>query len=185
MKPILFSTSMVEAIIEGRKTQTRRTIKEPFQSWSNGEYSPEWYDALKTQCKYGQVGDVLWVREKWQHNRIPSGSPYFYYADESNYDREHSKWKPSIHMPKDACRLFLKINNIRVERLQDISEEDAYKEGCDKKLGHKFNISCGESLEDVPHRFIFSELWKSINGKESWDANPLVWVIEFERIEKP
>jgi hypothetical protein len=88
-------------------------------------------------------------------------------------------------MPKEACRLFLKITNVKVERLQDISEEDAYKEGCDKKLGHKFNISCGESLEEVPHRFIFYKLWQSINGEQSWNDNPYVWVLEFEQCEKP
>jgi hypothetical protein len=217
IKPILFSTPMVQAILEGRKTMTRRIVKPQPPDWckyfgtsiftpkgyisGRGE-SPEGYGEKFIKCQYGTKGDILWLRETWQKHCIEtetdentwaateykSTGQYVYKADNYILPKDSvvfGKWKPSLFMPKEACRLFLKITNVKVERLQDISEEDAYKEGCDKKLGHKFNISCGESLEEVPHRFIFYKLWQSINGEQSWNDNPYVWVLEFEQCEKP
>lgn len=178
-RPILFSIPMVEAILEGRKTQTRRIAKlQPFE----GEYymqiaTDEFVYVSKNaysgpyQCPFGKVGDILWVRETWGVcSNLPLGTGYIYKADDYPKYMEPCKWKPSIHMPKDACRIFLKITDVRVERLQDISDEDAKAEGVKTEYGS--------------YRHGFIQLWKSINGEESWNANPWVWVIEFERIEK-
>jgi hypothetical protein len=168
MKPILFNTDMVQAILENRKTQTRRIVKlngcksfdvpsdwdkEAIDHWTGGK------------CPYGQVGDVLWVRETWKWDIFTGGYFALYRADYStNFG---AKWKPSIHMPFEACRLFLKITNIRVERLQEITCKDVLAEGMDS--GHDSS---------------FITLWQSINGAKSWDSNPWVWVIEFKRISK-
>jgi hypothetical protein len=206
--PILFSTPMVQAIMEGRKTMTRRVKglerinAEPdgylFSGWQedpelaaydkSGEIYPKQHRGWFAEFSKGEwlvkapywVGDVIWVRESFQ---IVAPNMVFYKADPSNISV--IGWKPSIHMPKAACRIWLKVKAVRVERLQEISEEDAFCEGCDRRLGHSFNISCGESVNEVPHRQIFWTLWESINGQESWDANPWVWVVEFERCDKP
>ena len=197
---ILFSTPMVQAIIEGRKTQTRRTKglehfnTNPSVFYSTGkrihtlrpnkltevEYVINSADGFenKVKCPYGQPGDVLWCKEKWL-NRYPKqddndSSMYGYKADLQN-PHPSLKWKASIHMPKAACRLFLQLKAVRVERLQDISRVDCMSEGCPFP-----NIA----KETDPKAF-FSNLWKSINGPNSWKENPWVWVIEFERIEKP
>ncbi|MDO8997221.1 MAG: hypothetical protein Q7U77_11390 [Sediminibacterium sp.] len=180
--PILFSTAMVQAIIEGRKSMTRRVVKpQPSETgvsaFNDGEHP-------QMKCPYGQVGDILWVRESFisgyecdegSFNTDEDGEyipvlkykadreSFDWYDGNSDFPCEKIPWKPSIHMPKSACRIFLKITNVRVERLQDISEEDAIAEGIAS----------------------FKSLWQSINGEKSWDDNPWVWVIEFERIEKP
>ena len=214
MKPILFSTPMVQAILEGRKTQTRRVLKPqplvhnevikmpiPVDEYSKilKQYVKKGYTEIYTKgvlqgmiaprCPFGEVGDTIWVRETWC-DPSNTGYPILYKADfpmvyrndaEGEPDivlkEEGYKWKPSIFMPKDACRLFLKITNIRVERLQDISELDAECEGAKKMpLEH-----LGGAFPN--HKSGFESLWQSINGKESWDCNPYVWVIEFEKIK--
>ena len=136
IRPILFSTQMVEAILAERKTQTRRIVKEPFQTWMQTATNPEWWKGIETQCKHGQIGDFLWVRETWQYVEFgcePEEHGYVYKASENGRDwqdaDENWKWKPSLFMPKEACRLFLQITKIRAERIQDISEEDAINEG--------------------------------------------------------
>ena len=174
-RPILFSTPMVQAILEGRKTMTRRIIKD---EQINVCLQAGFAKSAWTLCPYGQPGDVLWVREKFKR-MVDCKTGLFhswdYYADmpEAFHKQYPNKWKPSIHMPKVACRLFLKIKSIRVERLQDISGTDAVAEGC----------------SGLPDNGIaqsnFQKLWLMINGDESWFANPWVWVIELERIEKP
>ena len=165
IRPILFSTDMIKAIIEGRKTQTRRICKA-----KNGIYC-----FGKKCCHYGQIDDILWVREKWSLNpfydEIENDEKYLYAARDIPF--EGHKWKPSIHMPYTACRLWLKIVNVRVERLQSITTQDAFTEGVTEADGIGSYIPA------------FYMLWCKINGQQSWNLNPFVWVIEFERCSKP
>jgi hypothetical protein len=210
-RPILFSTPMVQAIMGGNKTQTRRIMGDGTsfgyrpKGWSNGGVRiMELSKAPKNQlqelidyCKYGQIGDVLWVKETF----LIDMAGYSYKANRTDELARYFKWKPSIFMPKAAARIFLRITDIRVERLQDISEDDAIAEGieeihpapfviryecyqCDAG-GHKGAEGlCDDGLYREPIDS-FRSLWQSINGNESWNLNPWVWVIEFERIEKP
>lgn len=224
-KPILFNTPMIQAILNGSKTQTRRVIKEQFKeckhhlfveaNWKNESsdfvINDEGYAYCKlcgngvndsnnfkgVKCPYGKIGDVLWVRETFvQYPVVGKNST----ETETEYKADESpikfRWKPGIHMPKEACRLFLKIKDIRVERLQDISEQDAICEGVIKdiklpiadfktKMLYRNYYKKSESVGCEDSRSSFMTLWKSINGEESWCSNPYVWVIEFERIEKP
>jgi hypothetical protein len=223
--PILFSTPMVQGIMEDKKTMTRRIIKprdQPFlkddkciiefnATWgwvvkrSIGARSDRYEIIQQFKCPYGKVGDILWVRETFVHN----GAYYLYRASQNNDDYFHDfdtyektekiKWKPSIFMPKAACRIFLKITNVKVERLQDISEEDAKSEGVLLENGQYYNYQLGAHFMDGArfkwHQGIekwvsaaessFQTLWQSINGAESWNANPWVWVISFKKITKP
>lgn len=188
-KPILFNTEMVRAILDGRKTQTRRLTK------------------IGLPC-YFEPGDIMWVRETWQYfpiNKPTNAVPvdfkpykYLYLADGevANSSGEPFRWRPSIHMPKEAARIFLRVKNVRTERLQNITVEDCMWEGlrkCDwdfcpeKFLKHTECENC-TALQSYKNRF--RELWDSTIKpadlpKYGWDANPWVWVIEFERIEKP
>ena len=202
-RPILFSTSMVRAILEGRKTQTRRVVKlQPLHDVSKTEMfvsGNTWasrseinndggYHVWRTNCPYGKPGDVLWVRETWQPSE--SGAYVHFKADWSDEDAGKG-WKPSIHMPKDAARIWLEIVNVRVERLQDISEQDAIAEGIHQTwIGDKRSDCAWKNYIDngrgslQPEQSFFS-LWESINGKESLEANPWVWVVEFKQIQKP
>lgn len=126
-----------------------------------------------------ESGDILYVRETWK--KAPNG--YYYYEDWQRNDiADVTKWKPSIHMPKEAARIWLKVTNVRVERLQDITSEQICKEGVEVEEPYVLN---GEEK-----RYAFSILWNSTVKKSDldrygWDANPWVWVIEFERCEKP
>ena len=189
-RPILFSTAMVQAILDGRKTQTRRVVKGPVMKL-------DYVIATTVPCPYGQPGDVLWVRETWAHTSQLNINPedenygYVYKADGQPWeDYEGWKWKPSIHMPREAARMFLRIKAVRVERLQEISEEDALAEGIGRinvrltnyDLAYRDYIHPGVFFR-VP-LWSFKSLWESINGPESWQANPWVWVVEFERITK-
>ena len=254
--PILYSIPMVQALLDDRKFVTRRTKglevinKNPSlfrydgvnqSDWcsddieidksifwfehldNNGKYL-EKYEPIK--CPYGNVGNVLWVREtyyaygKWEKNgktktgkqkwvfkdltfwnkNMPDGG--YKYADNppSNFKKGKSivegyYKRPSLFMPKAACRIFLQITDIRVERLQGITNEDSLKEGIEIGETVKCPLS-GNNLHTYKNyvtnefkwfnpKLSFNTLWQSINGKESWDANPWVWVIVFERIEKP
>jgi hypothetical protein len=180
-RPILFSTPMVQAIMDGRKTMTRRIAKDKMlQDNKNEFYDEEFLLLTMKQCPFGQVGDVLWVRETFCS--FPNSKTL--YKANGCIPVEPYKWKPSIFMPKDACRIFLKITNTRVERLMDISREDARAEGVERINGAQFkNYVDGTSTYN--ERTSFYSLWESINGKDSVSLNPFVWVIEFERIEKP
>lgn len=208
--PILLSTPMVQAILNGSKTQTRRVVKpQPpvdynYEGTDTDKSSGEsifyacWEGSNFHNVKspYGQIGDVLWVRERMIENTISNS--YWPFAD--GYTRgkdgfgkyfKSEKNVNSIHMPKEACRLFLKIKDIRVERLSQITENDAISEGIKKTWIHddisqcKFKNYIDNGFGSLYARDSFFSLWESINGKESLDSNPWVWVIEFERIEKP
>ncbi|MEX2964243.1 hypothetical protein [Microbulbifer sp. TYP-18] len=212
-RPILFNGPMVRAILEGRKTQTRRIIKpQPFNG-ASGESAIKQIGGLRdeqtlsqvmtsawqagfvdTTCPCGEEGDRLWVRETFRlstHNDCPhyepcncrSGVPFY----RSDAEIGEEKWKPSIHMPRWASRITLEITNIRVERLREMSQEDAYCEGVTRELRNSFGYACDESEEIFNTRQskeTFSFLWESIYGDGSWDANPWVWVIEFKRVEE-
>jgi hypothetical protein len=174
-RPILFSGPMVRAILDGRKTQTRRAIRPPMP-WRDG-----WGVGLgEYNCPYGQPGDRLWVRETWAPKQWEKGACYRATGD--LLDTGHCQWRPSIHMPRWASRITLEVIGVRVERLQDISEADAEAEGCEPlpmcggpEVG---GYNCYQSG--------FELLWGSINGKLApWSSNPWVWVVEFQRIPQP
>lgn len=186
---------MVRAILEGRKTQTRRIIPDQpnidpqtgdwlwMKDTNNEQVVPiERYIKSRRQfCKYGQPGDNLWVRETWAHEY---GGGYLYRASHSHM-KPDGNWKPSIHMPRAASRILLKITDVRVERLNDINEWDAIDEGLEmvngpdgiKYYGNYGDNNAGTALHPVES---FRSLWESINGPDSWNQNPFVWVIEFK-----
>ena len=201
-RPILFSTAMVRAILAGRKKVTRRVMKvqppanavvtverySPIVSNRRGEdwYGPEifgahWDDDEKgLRCPYGAPGDLLWVRETWAQypselNPEPCDA---WYKATSNGPPQPFKWRPSIHMPRWASRITLRITDVRVERLQDIWEDDARAEGCEP-VGWIDETDVGMSS----YREGFPRLWNRINGPGTWEANPWVWVIGFERVK--
>lgn len=187
-KPILFNSEMVQAILSGRKTQTRRIISEKTLHLFDvaaiaGECHPLGLCDQRSQsyylefCPLGNPGDQLWVRETFAAG-LCTESTLAYRATHKTEDLEEGwgetiKWTPSIHMPRWASRINLLITGVRVERLQDISDADASAEGC--KIS---SMQSGDCLSDM-----FARLWKSIYGDESWQASPWVWVIEFERME--
>jgi hypothetical protein len=196
-RPILFSTPMVQALIEGTKTQTRRVIKLPNYHPSILEKQTDKMDIkdgivydgngeIIGKLKYPyNVADVLWVRETFN---LGADEKIFYKAFSD--DLYSYRWKPSIFMPKEACRIFLKIKSIRVERFNEISEEDAIAEGIIKiadygSTGYKLYTEPDASYTDIDAIESFSSLWESINGRDSWDKNTFVFIYEFERIEKP
>lgn len=195
IKPILFNTEMVRAIMDGRKSCTRRLVK--FLSGEN----PRWtgyikdglmlYNGKNEPCirkaPY-QPGDILYVRETWHKyiKRVGEGKSchlaefYGYKASIANSEDADEPWKPSIHMQKEAARIWIKVTNVRVERLQEMWASDVPKEGI------YFNkpTTADEML------MAFAKLWNSTIKKSDldsygWNANPWVWVIEFERCEKP
>jgi hypothetical protein len=203
-RPILFSGPMVRAILDGRKTQTRRVVKPQPDfpllcrildgTWGECFSGEDWF------CPYGQPGDFMWVREKWNviecfedgeggypFSSIPKTRPAhsccLYAADRI----DDGPWRPSIHMPRWASRILLRIKSVRVERLQEITEEGAIAEGVERDSdtglwkNHDSKTSLGWIAVDDP-LMSFRTLWYSVNGIESWDANPYVWVVEFERV---
>lgn len=206
-RPILFSGPMVRAILAGNKTQTRRVAKPVRHPDLGNVYTPgalvlerEPQHVIDRACPYGQPGDRLWVRETWAQNwdqlsDTRMDRSYVYRADGEARALDNGvelPWRPSIHMPRSACRLVLEITSVRVERLQAISYEDALAEGAfDPRMfvGDEWNDADGESADELARRLqwpqrAFRELWCGINGAESWDANPWVWVVEFRRIEE-
>lgn len=206
-RPILFSAPMVRAILSGQKTVTRRVTKvQPrsdadIGSYGKGQPFIRNPDVTKPnpECPYGRPGDRLWVRETWycDHFEVMRG-PYLkpddldigealndgtlvYAADGlAPYEQEQPTWKPSIHMPRWASRILLEITAVRVERLQEISRSDIRAEG----------LECPPELasDDVSPNYrdwypaAWRELWESINGADSWNSNPWVWVVEFKRV---
>lgn len=209
-KPVLFNTEMVQAILKGRKTSTRRIVKYDFKTvytaacasgkWfeTYGENLPdnliEWYVKEKAKQPY-IIGDILWVRETWcklydldnNDQIIEKTGKYYYRADGYNPtpyncfpdgdgfygDRNCPRWKPSIHMPRKAARIFLKITNVRTERIHEINDEGAKAEGANVGVGWEEKMK-----ESAIERF--RKLWDSIY--KNWNDNPWVWVIEFERV---
>lgn len=193
IKPILFNTEMVRAILDRRKTCTRRVIKLPenmdgIPVGKGGDSSNPlgfMYPGCIKRPQY-QPGDILYVRETWK--KAPNG--YYYYEDWKRNDiADVTKWKPSIRMPKEAARIWLKVTDVRVERLQDITEEGAKKEGAIDNRG--FIHSPNNEYDNVhTAREHFVKIWnntikKSNLDRYGWDASPWVWLIEFERCEKP
>ena len=208
-RPILFKGPLVRAILEGRKTVTRRALKMPHALWetsATGELVP-----IPANCPYGKPGERLWVREGFgeiydycEHPEMP-GCPdenwhiaWKYRADGEfdmkEWDGVFTGWKPSIHMPRVACRILLEITAVRVERLQDISEDQAKAEGivgvafrpddgwpiC---TGYMVGPDDGKALLKTTATEAFAGLWESTGG--DWDANPWVWVVEFKRMTPP
>ena len=202
-RPIIFSTPMVRAILDGRKTQTRRVIKpQPeynenegfcWRGWATGIAFPgKRKDAnFSDRCPYGTPGDRLWVRETFAETDTaedspvvaykaggsiligrdhPNGNDFLLCGTESERDIDVEQWKPSIHMPRWAARILLEITSVRVERLQEIGENDALAEGIPWR-----------GLDHETARGAFRELWDSINAKRGfgWGNNPWVWVIGF------
>lgn len=203
-KPILFNTEMVRAILDERKTETRRLVKHDVDAILNSPYHKEHPEVEDKQIisklcmpPYHQ-GDILYVRETWsplyQDKDSKDVCGYMYkaytleeydkmYPDGKDYQWE-GKWRPSIHMPKEAARIFLKVTNVLVERLQEIDDEQAKEEGANWRNGK--NVGFEEKMRrSAVERF--AEIWNSTIKKSDldrygWDANPWVWVIEFERI---
>lgn len=225
IKPILFSTEMVRAILDGRKTCTRRICKDaneytvPDMDFYNADRRTyavhnfadnEQMEQLSTAERTCPIcpGDILYVRETWEHfdccccegdehgncyqepqqNILnKSYGCYMYRATDEIYG--DARWHPSIHMPKEAARIWLKVTDVRVERLQSITEDGAKAEGAIDNRGF---IHSPENEYDRIHtaREHFIKIWNSTIKKSdidrySWDANPYVWVISFERCEKP
>jgi hypothetical protein len=197
-RPILFSGPMIRALLDGRKTQTRRVLKQ--RNRKDGcRIVPELLQQMGVgaSCPYGQVGDRLWVRETfWVYPGIISDRllregadtwpEYFYDADcDRDWCIEHG-WvrKPSIFMPREACRFMLDITDVRVERLWDITESDAISEGVQPIDNPDYDED--DPCDDEPESYVaaFRELWDELNQVRGygWDANPWVWVIEFKRI---
>lgn len=181
MKPIIFSSNMVRAILDGRKTMTRRIAKQ-------GKKPP--YEA----------GDVLWVREMWRtidwdYENDESAATVQFRADmalgirltwkEADVGFVNSHWRPSIHLPKKAARIFLQAVTVRSERLQDITEADAIQEGCGIRLFCEHEDGTRELIDWAEPPLVgFKRTWNSLNEKRGygWDSNPFVWVIDFERV---
>jgi len=190
--PILFSTPMVRAIVKKSepKTKTRRTrnleaFNQHFEQWNFIKLNIEpdgklhaWFESRVTGdiasaiFPYGKPGDSLWVRETFGKHH---SAGYFYKADSHPAAQNAKIWKPCIHMPKEAARIWLELLSVGVERLQDITEQDAIAEGC---------IQYEAETDWLTAKYGFQVIWTEINGEESWNANPWVWVIEFKRIER-
>jgi hypothetical protein len=196
-RPILFSGPMVRAILDGKKTQTRRAIKPRVGGLAGLNFWGWDYDRAvfgtdllgpvqQVRCPYGAPGDRLWVRETWLRN---AHDEVIYLADwrEQGYEWEGMGWKPSIHMPRWASRLTLEITGVRVERVQDISEVDAQAEGVDREFRTVVMHPRGVKDYHMPlsYRAGFANLWNQINADRGfeWEANPWVWVVEFRRLE--
>ena len=206
-KPILFSGPMVQAILDGRKTMTRRVVKPQPEGQLECVIRHEvsgracWMvpgaDQMAKDFRFHtsyEVGTKLWVREAWAANIPGCPNGITYKADhidpKGDGPANPIKWKPSIHMPKAAARIWLEVVNVRVERLQGITEEDAIKEGfegfpCDHPIGRYACEDCMNSGWREPPSLEFMETWQSLNDKRGygWDVNPWVWVVEFKRLE--
>lgn len=230
IKPILFNTEMVRAILDGRKTCTRRIVRPPY--FVDGDENDKrslitLRTATKNSSLYRQIGqmpypdapyrmcDILYVRETWEHfdccccdgdehgncyqepqqNVLnKSYGCYMYRATDEIYG--DARWHPSIHMPKEAARIWLKVTDVRVERLQSITEGGAIREGAEGEKCHHTNagaFGCTDCMNTgwiEPPQVEFMQIWNSTIKKSDidrygWDANPYVWVISFERCEKP
>lgn len=193
-RPILFNGEMVRAILDGRKTMTRRVVKpQPEQDTDCPYHIGTGIERVARTCPYGKPGDRLWVRETFcdRNNNGEQIKP-LYRADGQEYEdgdgwHFEPKWKPSIFMPRMYSRITLEITNVRVERLQKINNTDALAEGTPGAWVENSEYPGGyNENQNKAHVFFFRQLWDSINAKRGygWDANPWVWVVEFERIKK-
>lgn len=211
MKPILFNTEMVQANLNGLKSATRRVAfrnedlrkfprpDNPDAWWFRGRAYPNWDSAMRSPqgvlslCKY-KKGDILYVRETWDNEPVTPGGHFrpsgvWYYKADGDLRPEawRGNWHPSIHMPKEAARLFLKVTNVRVEMLQDIDEGGAKAEGANFCNGKHVGVEEKMRRSAVER---FADIWnRTIKPADidlyGWYANPWVWVIEYERREKP
>ena len=217
IKPILFNTEMVRAILDGRKTCTRRIVKDGIPDdamWGYTAFTPKGYISCRGAYADGygegfyklpyQPGDLLYVRETWGISNMDDESKMAYIVYRASEEQKNEgcrevhlpdekfekmyesmtesepEWRPSIHMPKEAARIWLKVTDVRVERLQEISGEDLIREGIDLFQSNYVRVAFDE----------FENIWNSTIKKSDldrygWNANPWVWVIEFERCEKP
>ena len=211
IKPILFNSEMVRAILDGRKTVTRRMVRGAWPEWSYlgltddaavtavdryGEEYPKPVDGLWAEfedadgpVEFPMVktpyhpGDVLWVRETWAYGCTFATERKLFYRADGDSDDVY-RWRPSIHMPREAARIFLRVTNVRVERLNDIDEAGAIAEGLYEGYRYHGVGSCALSARQA-----FSWFWQFITldapAWQHWALSPWVWVIEFERCEKP
>ena len=207
-RPILFLAPMVRAILEGRKTVTRRPVKatkahadgfmmldhgkgwRPYNAF--GDFASD-HEGMEypIACPYGKLGDRLWVRETcfindYREASVPeqerADCEIHYRADgipDFEGEEELIRWRPSIHMPRWASRILLEVTDVRVERLQDITEEQALAEGIKKHSDGGYHVEDGKHFSDSPVES-FACLWSSVGG--DWDANPWVWCVSFKRI---
>ena len=218
IKPILFNTEMVRAILDGKKTCTRRIVKGAIPDdamWGYTMFTPKGYISCRGTFPVGygekffklpyQKGDILYVRETWQflyeldgnEQPVEETGKYYYaatditlfntYVDENGAKHDYVPWRPSIHMPKEAARIWLKVTDVRAERLKELTEDGAKAEGANQKNGK--NVGWEEKMRRTAIER-FAEIWNSTIKKSDldrygWDANPWVWVIEFGRCEKP
>jgi hypothetical protein len=198
-RPVLFKGEMVRGILKRRKTHTRRIFKLPRGTTWYEELGGQdegwftdgkgWWNVEEMSCPYGKPGDQLWVRETWARSR----NNWLYAADAVGRDGPQeevpewdwdssipNRWRPSIHMPRAASRITLAIKEVWVERLNQISRDDAISEGL---FLNKNRWECGNGLvgQSSPED-AYCDLWESINGPGSWDENPWVWAIEFEMV---
>ena len=182
---MIFNGEMVRAILDGRKTQTRRPAN---PSTANLLDLQEQYPHKKynISCPFGVVGDRIWVRETWARYNIDQDSHDMAYRATPPSDwPEEGRWRPSIHMPRWASRLMLEITGVRVERLNGISETDAEAEGIDMEALFDaqdcYDCIADHNMTGRPTAIgAFKYLWESIYGEENWQSNPWVWVIEFK-----
>ncbi len=205
-RAITLKTHDVRAILDGRKSQARQIIKavptiysfhgwvmsstcakdEGKACWAIGD-SPLLRDPIRLNCPLGKIGDRLWVRETWQCG-LCTKSTLAYKATHKPSDldegwHEKIKWRPSTQMPRSASRILLEITAVRVERLQDISEQDAVAEGVDPLHGGYWkHYQPDWTQHQLSARGSFVTLWSSINGVDAWYKNPWVWVVEFKRV---
>ena len=209
-RPIIMQADMVRAVLEGRKTQTRRVVKpqpqiglQDYWLWEGGKpledagYGARYIHserhavvrAMEQCCPYGRVGDRLWVREAWAHQRDATNCPddggVLYRATDPGWDDNATglRWRPSIHMPRWASRITLEITDVRVQRVQEITHADIQAEGA---------LPAARDWRKVKHvwgkaadRACFVRLWDSINDHRGygWDSNPWVWAVTFRRVE--
>ncbi|MHB0550416.1 hypothetical protein [Escherichia coli] len=221
---IIFNTEMIRAILDGRKTQTRRIIKsvptthnfhgwimsstcakdEGKAVWAIGD-SPLLKDPIRLNCPLGKIGDRLWVRETWQGPLVDYENSNKLYKDPEPFqtikncvykadgdacpeyfdadDNLRYGWKSSAQMPRWASRILLEITDIRVERLQNIREEDAVAEGVAPLHGGYWkHYQPGWTQHQLSARGSFVTLWNSINGEDAWYKNPWMWVVEFKNV---
>lgn len=203
--PIIFSGPMVRALLDGRKSQTRRIVKpQPYMQELEGSFGgrllcfqergspgtgliwPNAKERILSQCPYGQPGDLLYVRETWGYwpliDQQDEAEGVIYRADDDDWQCRMFSWRPSIHMPRRYSRLTLELTDVRVERLNDISDADALAEGL-RKWPHKgdFAYGCDGGAIDGHGSATgaFRSLWESINGPGSWNRNDWIWALSF------